>query len=65
MKPSHSELREIGDSTYLLPLRIRQALHTARGQMASMWTVLSELDNLGKWLWEAQSGEGGLERGVG
>lgn len=66
MKPSPSELREIGDSTHLLPLRIRQALYTAREWMASMWTVLSALDDLVKQLWGVQGGsEGYLEGRVG
>lgn len=48
MQPSHSELYETGDPSYFLSLRMSQALHTAREWMASVWTVLCELEDLSK-----------------
>lgn len=55
MKSSFCELCEL-DSIYFLPLRIRQALHTAR-----VWATLSELDDFMKQLWGGGRG-GGFER---
>lgn len=57
MKPSVSELYEIGEPAYFLPHRIKRALHTARGRMASVRTVLSQPDDLVKQLWGVWSWE--------